>query len=211
MKKLMHSLKKIFRIFVPFVVCALFLLIVVPCALYVKASSSFIRRKPRLVWGSTPIINNVYWSRAMVKAGFDSETFTSDFFGTINKRSDWDRILSEEHPLVPFVIKPYAGFLRGIFCYDVFFMPFSGFFLGSTPLRHVQAQILKLANKRLVVLAYGSDSYVYRRIRSTSTVHGLMMSYPLASKEQALIAKDVDYWSHYADAVLPGVMGPDGC
>jgi hypothetical protein len=168
------------------------------------------RNKPTLVWGSTPIINNSYWSRAMVNAGFDSETYTGDFYSTINKRQDWDRILSEEFPYVWWPIKPYFAFLASLFRYDVFFMSFDGFFIGNTPLRAFQALLLNLAGKKIIVIPYGSDSYVYRNIRSAGTLHGLLMSYPAASMRQESKLRDVQYWVKHAHAVLPGFMGPDG-
>ena len=62
---------------------------------------------PRLVWGSTPIINNSYWSKAMRKAGFASETFTVDFYSKINRRSDWDKILNEQYRWTPWHIKRF--------------------------------------------------------------------------------------------------------
>lgn len=166
--------------------------------------------KPRLVWGSTPIINNSYWSRAMDEAGFDSETYTGDFLSTINKRQDWDRILSEEFPHVWWPIKPFLAFLSSLFRYDVFFLSFDGFFIGNTPLSKVQAFLLHLAGKKIIVIPYGSDSYVYRNVRSVGTVHGLLTSYPEASLRQERILRDVQYWVKHADAVLPGFVGPDG-
>lgn len=168
------------------------------------------RNKPRLVWGSTAIMNNSYWSRAMVAAGFKSETYTDNFFSTINKRQDWDRILNEEFPHVWWPIKPYFAFLVSLFRYDVFFLSFNGFFIGNTILRSCQAFLLKLAGKKIIVMPYGSDSYVYRNIRSVGTLHGLMMSYPAASKQQQQIFRDVQYWVKHAHAVLPGFMGADG-
>ena len=169
-----------------------------------------LRNKPRLVWGSTPIINNSYWSRAMVDAGFHSETYTGDFFSAINKREDWDHILSECFPYVWWPIKPYLAFLVSLFRYDVFFLSFDGFFLGDTPLRYCQAFLFKLAGKKVVIIPYGSDSYVYRNIRSMGTLQGLLMSYPDTSRQQERILGNVRYWVKNAHAVLPGFMGPDG-
>jgi glycosyltransferase involved in cell wall biosynthesis len=36
------------------------------------------------------------------------------------------------------------------------------------------------------------------------------MSYPMASRNQKKISKNVDYWCRWADAVIPAFMGPDG-
>lgn len=166
--------------------------------------------RPRLVWGSTPIINNSYWSSALRNAGYFSETCTVDFYSTINKREDWDKILSEEYRWAPRNLKYFIVFLHSLLIYDVYFISFNGFFLGNTPIKFLQAQILKLAKKKIIVLPYGADSYVYRNIRSISTIQGLLMSYPQLSKEQSRIAKDVEYWTEHADAILPGFMGPDG-
>jgi hypothetical protein len=111
---------------------------------------------------------------------------------------------------MPSRVKPFIIFLRSLFLYDVYFISFNGFFIGNTPAKYFQSEILKLAGKKIVVLPYGGDSYVYKNIRSTSTIHGLLMSYPLESKKQQNIANDVDYWTKHADAMFPAVMGPDG-
>jgi hypothetical protein len=165
---------------------------------------------PRLVWGSTPIINNSHWSRGMREAGYFSETFTTDYYSTINSRDDWDRIVSEEYNWAPSRVKPLVAFIDSLFRYDVFVISFDGFFIGKYPFAYLQAHILKLAGKKIIVIPYGSDSYLYHRIRSMGTLHGLMMSYPGAARDQQRIGRNVDYWCAHADVVIPGVMGPDG-
>ncbi|OKH49642.1 aminotransferase [Phormidium tenue NIES-30] len=174
--------------------------------------SGFSRKKTdfSLVWGSTPILNNSYWSRAMQATGYDSQTFTHDFYSAINRREDWDRVLTEEYRFLPDFVKPFLAFLDALLRYDVFFISFDGFFIGNTPLWWMQAPFLKLAGKKIVVIPYGSDAYVYQRIKSTGLLHGLLMSYPLPARDQERIAKRVDYWCKHADAVITGLMGPDG-
>jgi glycosyltransferase involved in cell wall biosynthesis len=145
----------------------------------------------------------------MLEAGFISETFTTHFY-SVHQRSDWDRVLSEEYKWAHPRIKPFIAFLHALFRYDIFFISFNGFFVGNTSMRYWQAQLLKLANKKIVVIPYGSDAYVYRRLRSTGTIHGLLMSYPAEAKRQTEISRDVDYWCRHADVVIPGIMGLDG-
>ncbi len=204
---------KIFRILIYRIIVVsfspLFFLTLLVSALIVRFSISK-SQKPRLVWGSTPLINNSYWSKSMVMAGFVSHTYTFDFYSSINNRNDWDRILSEEFPFVPRPIKPFFAFIVSLYKYDIFFISFNGFFIGNTPLRSLQAHFLKLAGKKVIVIPYGSDSYVYRNIRSVGLIHGLLMSYPQASVQQERIFRDVEYWVRYADAVLPGFMCSDG-
>lgn len=146
----------------------------------------------------------------MKDLGFDSETFTLDFYNSINKREDWGRIVSEEFPFIPYPLKPYLAFLNSLGRYDIFFLSFDGFFLGNSIIWKIQNFWFKIAGKKIIVMPYGSDSYVYRRIRSTSLIHGLMMSYPDASRNQKKIASQVDYWSQHADLCFSGIMGPDG-
>lgn len=179
------------------------------CALLARLQKKDLK-KPRIVWGSTPIINNSYWSRAMIKAGYRSETYTHDHYSQINKRDNWNKILSEEYSLIPIHAKRLVAFIHSLFLYDIFFISFNGFFIGNTSARFFQSQILKIAGKKTVLIPYGSDAYVYKNIRSTSLIHGHLISYPLQSKMQQIIAKDVEYWVKNADAVLPGFMFPDG-
>lgn len=166
-------------------------------------------KEVRIVWGTEPIINNVYWSRAMSRAGWSSETFTTMHY-SINERSDWNRLLEEEFSSFHRVIRPYLGFLYSLLRYDIFFLSFRGLFIGETQLWRVQHALLKFAGKKIVMIPYGSDSYVYRRVKSSGTSHGLMTSYPQYSREQGKIAARVDYWATKADVVIPGFMGRDG-
>lgn len=167
--------------------------------------------KPRLVWGATPIISNVYWSRAMKQHGFISQTFTNSFYSTINKREDWDILLQEKYGrILPLSIKCIAAFFEAILKFDVFFLSFNGFFLGLTPYWWMESYFLKFAKKKTVLIPYGSDSYIYRRIRSLDVIQALMLSYPEAAKHQNKIERRVDHWCSRANVVLPGIMGLDG-
>jgi hypothetical protein len=167
--------------------------------------------KPRLVWGSTPLINNSHWSRAMSAVDYPSETFTVNYFSTINRPSDWDRLLHEQWRWCPSVLKPLFAFLWSLHQYDVFFLSADGFFIGHYPaIWRLQAPLLRLAGKKVVFIPYGGDTYVYSRVRSSTLQQGLLASYPSAAKKQNSIATRLDYWCRHADACIPGVMGMDG-
>ena len=191
--------------------CAAFFLSVFFCvALCGRAFAAKKNKPPRLVWGSSPIINYSHWSRAMKQMGHISDTFVLDYFSSINHRNDWDMVLLEKYWPLPRLIKPYMAFLEAVIKYDIFIMSFDGFFLGDTYLRYFQAYFLKLANKKTVLIPYGSDAYVYSRVKSIPLLHGLMISFPEAAKKQERIGKNIDYWLKHADVVIPGVMGIDG-
>ena len=182
------------------------------CTLIICFSGRFfsLGKGERLVWGFDPIINNYYWSKAMQQKGFQSQTMTRDYFSSINSRADWDRIIKEEYKFLPEYLKPFLVFWESLFKYDIFFISFNGFVLGNTPLWFCEAFLLRLAGKKVVVIPYGSDSYVYRLIRSPSQIHGMMMSYPEAARKQKEILQRVDYWCEHGDFIIPSLMGPDG-
>lgn len=187
-----------------------FLLVAFPWAFLVRIFSKETPKNPRLVWGPAPILNNSHWSKAMKQAGFSSETYTTAFMNNINSREDWDRLVNEDYKFIPLPIRPYIAFLEALIHYDIFFTPFIGFFLGKTALWRFESILLKIARKKIVVLAYGSDSYIYPRIQSTSLLHGLLMSYPQHAKRATTVANKVDYWREHADVVIPGWIGFDG-
>ncbi len=166
--------------------------------------------KPRLFFGSVPIISNSYWAKAMRKAGYPAEAFVTDYYSVINRRDDWDRVLSEQYSRWPSRLWPYLGFLYVLRHFDMVFVSCQGLFIGATPLWRLQAWLLHLAGQKIVVLPYGADSYVYRNVRSTALLHGLLASYPEAARRQDEIQAQVDYWVKHADVFIPGVMNPDG-
>ncbi|MBT3667847.1 MAG: aminotransferase [Opitutae bacterium] len=172
----------------------------------------FVRKNktPSLVWGEAPIINNVYWSNCMKEAGFNSETFTDSYCYLINQRNEYDRVIQDEYLFIPLFLKYYFAFIDSLFKYNIYFISFNGYFLWRTILRNFESFFLKLANKKIVIIPFGCDSYSYKNVRSVSLIHGLNSSLPLAAMNQSQISNRVDHWCAKADVVIPGFMGPDG-
>ena len=207
MRRSVYVMYKIIELFLS----PVYLFVVFLSSIFIRMLIRNYASKPRIVWGPVPLINNVFWSRAMRLAGYSSETFTNGFFSVIHKREDWDVLIQEKYRFMVIQSpKCYLAFIESLFRYDIFVVPFSGYFLGSTPLWRVEAWMLRLAKKKIIVIPYGSDSYVYRNIRSTNTLHGLLMSYPKDSRNQDKIFDKVAYWCRQGDVVIPGMMGPDG-
>lgn len=163
----------------------------------------------KIVWGSTPIKNNSYWSRSLREAGYDSEVFTSGVYA-INSRTDFDRVLCDEYTWAPMRLRAYIAFWICLLRYDVFITSFEGLFPFKFLTVRAQGFLTRLAGVRVVVIPYGADSYIYRRIRSAGLQHGLLLSYPLAARRQDQIARRVDYWCRHADVVVTGFPGIDG-
>jgi glycosyltransferase involved in cell wall biosynthesis len=192
-------------------VAILLFLLVAPffCILSVLKKRT-VDRSIKIVFGSKPIINNKYWSDALSVRGFFSETYVESVYA-INSRKDWNIVSSERFYFVPNRYKPLCAFLEGLVRYDVFVVPFSGFFVGSFPiLRSMQAALFKAAGAKVIVIPYGADAFVYGRVRSASLTHGLLSSYPRAAREQRAVARQVDYWCRHADVMLPANIGGEG-
>jgi hypothetical protein len=89
----MKKIKKIIHYSLVALFSPIYLGLAFTVAILIRAISGCHNISPRLVWGPIPIINNVYWSKAMKNAGYSSTTFTIGFYSTINKREDWDLLL----------------------------------------------------------------------------------------------------------------------
>lgn len=207
------SLKRLCRKILEYVLAIPFVLVTFPLAwLAGKTVKSGSKNggKPRLIWGPTPIINNKYWSGAMKEAGYDSTTFMLTYYGNINKKDDFDEYIADRLPGLPLFLKLPFLFWESLWRFDVFVLPFHGWLLGQTALWRLEAPLLHLAGKKILIIPYGSDAYVYRDVRSISLQHGLLASYPAAARQQEAIRKKVSYWARHADCITPGVMGIDG-
>lgn len=167
-------------------------------------------RRARLVFGPIPILNNKYWSLALREAGWNSRTLMTGIYETINKRDDYDELVSERYPFVPLHAKRFLAFLESLFRFDVFLLSFDGWLLGHTPYWRLEPLCLRLAGKKIVMLPYGGDAYVYRNLRSPALQHAILASYPLGARRQRLVFEKVSRYTELSDCVIPGFLGPEG-
>ena len=215
-------LKRAVRLLITLAVAPLFIPLVLIIALVCRVTQNT-RKTPRLVWGPVPAISNKYWSRALAEKGWFSRTLMYPHFRFITKRDDFDlytfevirRPLLDTLPLLNKFLKRllrpttrpttlYISFVYALANFDIFHHPYNGGFLGLTPLWRLEAFFLKLAKKKVVILPYGADFYMYSRVVDTSLRHGLLLSYPLAAREESRIRARVGYWTKHADIVISG-------
>jgi glycosyltransferase involved in cell wall biosynthesis len=166
--------------------------------------------KPRLLWGTTPIRNNKYWSNAMRSAGYVSHTLMTHYYSQ-NKVDDFDYYLGEFSKQGKAGMKflnrfsLYYDFLEVIENYDIIHIPCDGFILEGTILKKYEVTLLKMAGIKIVVIPYGSDYYRYSRIRSPLLINVLLKSYPAASRTEDEIQENVNRWVRNADIFLPSI------
>jgi glycosyltransferase involved in cell wall biosynthesis len=177
------------------------------------------QKPPRLVWGPVPAISNKYWSHALAKRGLFSRTLMYPHFRFVTKRDDFDLYVLEiiRWPLLDalplpignffkWTIAPYVSFVYALISFDVFHCPFNGGFLGLTPLWRLEAFFLKLAKKKVIILSYGGDFYMYSQIIDPSLRHGLLLHYPQYAREEDHIRAQISYWTKRADVIISGVL-----
>jgi glycosyltransferase involved in cell wall biosynthesis len=189
----------IFLVFIP---------VVSIVALFVRVFLSS-KATPRILCGSVPILNFSYYSKALREMGFQSDSFVTNCF-EINKAEDWDIILSQKFTFIHQFFKSYMAFIYVLFRYDLFITSFEGVFVGGTPFAGLQFVYLHLAGKKIVILPYGSDGYIYRRVALPRVSHCLQIDYGLYSRSQTQMSKNIDRCVKYADALVPGIMSFDG-
>jgi len=173
------------------------------------------RKNNKIVFGTTPILNNKYWSNALRDIGMESETLMRNYYSNINKKDDFDKYFDDVIPKifrrkyineVAYLFFVWFYIIRNV---KVFVMPFSGVVFKKYFWK-AELLLFRLNGIKVIVLPYGSDAYMYSKIKDPSLQNALLISYPNASKEEATITKKVFFWSKYADIIIGGFMAIDG-
>lgn len=170
------------------------------------------RKKPNLLWGPMPILNNKYWSEAVKTKGYFSKTLMYTFYSKINKKVDYDLYINQFGigpnwlKNIDPIIRVLISFTYSIFKFDIFHIPCSGHILGFTPLKAIEPFLLKIAGIKMVVLPYGGDQYQYSKIKDYNLTIALLKSYPQAAKKSKSIERDVLRWEKNGDCIIPGIQ-----
>lgn len=169
----------------------------------------------KIIFGTTPIINNKYWSQALKEINLETETLMKTYYSSINKREDYDKYFED---LIPAIFrKKYIEEIANLFFVwsyiidnaKIFVKPFNGVVFNKYFWK-LEYLLFSINNIKTVVLPYGSDAYMYSRIKEPSFHNSLLISYPDAAKDEKEITNRVFFWSKYADITFSGFMGIDG-
>jgi glycosyltransferase involved in cell wall biosynthesis len=181
-------------------------------ALYVGVRGQH-QGKKRIVFGPTPLVSYRYWSEALRSGGFDASTLVYESF-EVNNDADFIRYTDSapkktdgfsRRQYAKFV-QDYVVFAKCLVRYDVFHHTFRGGFLGNTLIWRAEAYLLRLARKKTVVIAYGSDVYMYSRLANFSVRHATLAIAPEAARKERAVAARVNYWTRNADIIVAGFI-----
>lgn len=162
--------------------------------------------QPAVLFGTTPIINLKYWSRALRSRGYVAESLVYDVF-RINEPADFDWLPERIFPRLSrfpgfYPCRRYLCFGWSLLRYDVLVFDFNGGCLRDTPLARLELPLRRLGGQHVVLTAYGSDAIDIRRCPDAATREAMMADYPELVSRARLVRRRVDHLVRWASLVV---------
>jgi glycosyltransferase involved in cell wall biosynthesis len=157
--------------------------------------------RPRVVWGTSPIISIKYWSAGLAELGYDSMTYVDDLYD-INAREDFDRHRDRFLPpgMLFEPLRDFAAFLWALQHADVVSFFLDSGFLRHTTLRRLELPLLRLAGLRILVSPYGTDIAVPGFLGPFE--EAMVADYPSIARDAAATKRQVDHVCRWAHVVV---------
>jgi glycosyltransferase involved in cell wall biosynthesis len=169
---------------------------------------------PRIFWGVNPLISIRTHSEAVRRLGYPTASVVSHVYA-INRREDFDFQVDELLARAPvagrlprFLRDRLAGYWTfgwALRRFDIFAFYSDSTILRWTPLKYREMQLLQLAGKKVLLLAYGADVQIASRARNLLFKHAFSMDYPSYARGERRTLRDLEYSSRYADHIVSGV------
>ena len=197
-------MKKIIRLSIDLILLILLIPIFFLNAIFLRFMKK--NEKPKLLFGPMPIINNKYWCLAMKENGFYSKTLMFDYL-SINTREDYD-IYYEDfgYKQLGLINKLFIDFIVFFYTFnkfDIFHFSFDGGMLQRRYcFKYLEFYLYKIANKKTVILPYGSDIYLYSKIIDIPWKQSLMINYPQHGKNEQMIERRIRFLQKNADFII---------
>lgn len=182
------------------------ILMIVPVFLVAIMSRLF--RKPIDVGlGPEPLINNVYFKKSLINAGYSAETYVTH---TYYITQEFDYIFDKE--IMPFLFRhffrQYYIFFFTLFRYKSLYIYYNGTVLEKCGViwKYFDVYVYKLAGIKIVVMPYGSDAYQLEYCNSLYYKYLMHKDYPDTTtiKYQKKVKKNVQKWTIHADCIIGG-------
>jgi len=206
-------MSKFLKYFVYFCISSVSIFFLLIYSVLRKISSK--KKSTKVIFGTTPILNNKYWSNALKETGIESETLMKTYYGSINRKDDYDKYFDDVIPKI--CRKRYINEIAYLFFVwfyiinnaKVFVMSFNGVIFQKYFWK-IEYLLFKLNGIKTLVLPYGADVFMYSKIRDQSLQNVLLISYPDYAKNEKEIENKVFFWSKYADITFGGFIVPNG-
>jgi glycosyltransferase involved in cell wall biosynthesis len=193
----------IFRhILVRLVVAILDLILLAPFSVF-AALCRFIPKRYDVGIGPIPLISSIYHKQSLEKFGYHAQTFVDSVW---HHTESFDVRADLYFPGFARVCRPYFLFLRAVLTYRCLYIYFDGGPLRVTTLLCLaEPVLLRLANVRTVVMAFGADVHVLTRTNNFLFIHGMAKDYPAHRFQRRRVARKIDTWTRHADHIIAGV------
>lgn len=157
--------------------------------------------------GPLPMINNVYWKRALIQQGFRVETYATErYFIT----DEFDYIFDRGFKRI-FRANPLILFVWTALRYRCVYVYFNGGPLQTLPgIRLLEPLLYHVAGTKTVVMPYGSDCQIFERTPNKLMVNALCADYPTFFRtHHAILRRQVEWWTRYSDFVIGAMDSVD--
>lgn len=194
---MVKSIYRLIRLFVNFI---FFPIVVLGCLCI-----NIFPKKVDVGIGPLPLINNIYWKKALEKKAYKVETYVNSLYFITD---EFDYIFDKN---LIYRFLPILLFLRTIRRYKIVYIYFDGGPLQVLPFyRRIEPLLFRLANTKVVVMPYGSDSQIFDKTKNKLMVNALCQDYSVFFKQNYRIIKNNVYtWSRYADIVIGAMDSVD--
>ncbi len=175
-------------------------LLILPVVVLLSIICRLIPKNIDIGIGPVPLINNIYWKKALKKKGYNVETFVNDLYYITD---EFDFLFDRKHNVFMNLF-PICIYLWAIFRYKVLYIYFNGGPLGGVTIyRYLEPYLYKISGTKIVVMPYGSDSQIFERTPNKLTVNALCLDYPdFFQKYHGLIKSNVTRWSKHSNIVI---------
>ncbi len=190
----------------------LYILIAVPYARLERRTRQRKKEKPRILWGTTPIINIRYGSMATRLYGYKSDTVVYSV-SHINQGSDFDHVIEDYlsrymkvgsllRKAILGLVAPYFIFFWMSLKYDIFHFYFDGGFLWPFGQHRLELPLLHLAGKKIIVLPYGCDARLENKTKCYKYNFCMYCAPPTKVCNETKTRRRLEYFCKYSDIVL---------
>jgi len=167
--------------------------------------------KPRLLWVGNSTLSQALASNALKQAGYDSRAVCFEPNQNATQKHYDATLIKPSKALRGFKsisqqLRFYSAFCRALITADILHSFFDGGFLKRTVLARLEFLIWTAAGKRLILMPYGSDSFVYSKLPDVEVYRRLKTLYPKSPKEDVRTQQNIKNYGQLADCVI-GCVG----
>lgn len=151
--------------------------------------------------GPLPLINNLYFKKALESAGYSAETFVDHTYFITN---EFDINLSHyAKNTVRLVFCRLYLFVRALFTYRCLYLYYDGFTQGvCSILRPLEPYFFRLAKIKTIIMPYGGDVDYSYHMTNLWFKHAQYQDYPGYRRNLPVVNRNIKRWVRHGDVLI---------